>query len=44
MRTLVESLKRLYAKGKVTIEKLQGMVADGTITEAEFEYIVGDIL
>jgi hypothetical protein len=42
MRTLVESLKRLYKKGKVTKEKLQSMVEEGTITEAEYEYITGE--
>ncbi len=41
MRTLVESLKRLYAKGKVTAERLEGMVEAGTITQAEFDYITG---
>jgi len=42
MRTLVESLKRLYKKGKVTKEKLQNMVDEGTITEIEYEYITGE--
>ena len=42
MRTLVESLKRLYKKGKVTKEKLQSMVEEGTITEAEYKYITGE--
>lgn len=42
MRTLVESLKRLYAKGKVTKEKLLTMVQEGTITEAEYNYITGE--
>ena len=42
MRTLVESLKRLYKKGKVTKEKLQSMVDEGTITENEYEYITGE--
>ena len=42
MRTLVESLKRLYKKGKVTKKKLQSMVEEGTITEAEYEYITGE--
>ncbi len=42
MRTLVESLKRLYKKGKVTKEKLQNMVNEGTITEIEYEYITGE--
>ncbi len=41
MRTLVESLKRLYAKEKVTKKKLQEMVDAGTITQAEYDYIIG---
>lgn len=40
MRTLVESLKRLYQNGKVTIEKLQEMYNEGKITYPEYEYIV----
>ena len=39
MRTLVQSLKRLYQKGKVTIEKLQSMVEAGTITQEEFDSV-----
>lgn len=41
MRTLVESLKRLYKKGKVTKKKLQEMVDAGTITQEEYDYIIG---
>lgn len=37
--TLVESLKRLYQRGKVTDEKLQSMVEKETITQEEFNYI-----
>jgi len=37
--TLVESLRRLYKAGKVSIEKLQQMLAEGKITQAEFDYI-----
>ena len=40
MRTLVESLKRLYKKGKVTKKKLQEMVDAGTITQEEYDYII----
>ena len=40
MRTLVESLKRLYKANKVTKAKLESMVAAGTITQAEYEYII----
>ncbi len=41
MRTLVESLKRLYRKDKVTKKKLQEMVDAGTITQDEYNYIIG---
>ena len=40
MRTLVESLRRLYQNGKVTIEKLQEMYNQGKITFPEYEYII----
>jgi len=41
MRTLVESLKRLYTSDpqKVTIEKLDQMLLDGKITQEEYNYI-----
>lgn len=39
MRTLVESLKRLYEKSSVTDEKLANMLAEGKITEEELAYI-----
>ena len=39
MSTLVESLKRLYANGNVTDEKLAQMVADGKLTDEELTYI-----
>ena len=40
MGMLVESLKRLYAAGKVTSEKLESMVSEGKITQDEYSYIV----
>lgn len=40
MSTLVESLKRLYRAKRVTKAKLEAMVAAGTITQAEYEYII----
>lgn len=43
-RTLVESLKRLYSKGLVTKEMLDIRLANGVITEAEYEYIIGQLL
>ena len=39
MSTLVESLKRLYAAGRITIEKLDSMLADGKISQEEYDYI-----
>lgn len=39
MSTLVESLKRLYEKGKVTDEKLELMRTEGKITDEEKQYI-----
>lgn len=40
MSTLVESLKRLYEKGKVTDEKLAAMQTEGKITADEQQYII----
>jgi len=41
MRTLVESLKRLYSSDpkKVTLEKLDSMLLEGKITQEEYDYI-----
>ena len=41
MRDLVESLHRLYKNGKVTKEKIDTLLAEGKITEEEYEYIIG---
>ena len=40
MSTLVESLKRLYEKGKVTDEKLAAMQTEDKITSEEQQYII----
>lgn len=42
MRTLVESLKRLYEAGRLTREQIEARLERGTITQEEFEYIVGE--
>lgn len=42
MSTLVESLKRLYAKGTLSKEQIRERVVKGTITEAEYKYITGE--
>lgn len=41
-KTLVESLKRLYTKGKVSKDKLQESLQKGTITEEDYAYITGE--
>lgn len=42
MSTLVNSLKRLYEKGRLTKEQIRERVEKGTISEAEYEYIIGE--
>ena len=39
---LVDSLKRLYAAGKVTREQIEERVARGIISEKESQYIIGE--
>ena len=42
MRTLVESLKRLHDKSKLTREQVEERVAKGSISADEFQYITGE--
>lgn len=42
MRTLVESLKRLHTKGKLTREQVAERVAKGSISVDEFQHITGE--
>ncbi|RDY21451.1 XkdX family protein [Criibacterium bergeronii] len=42
MSTLVESLKRLYLRGRLTKEQIGKRVTKGTITETEYEYITDE--
>lgn len=39
---LVDSLKRLYAAGKLTKEQIRECVEKGTITEADYEAVTGE--
>lgn len=39
---LVNSLKRLYAAGRVTKEQIEERVERGTITEADYKEITGE--
>lgn len=42
MRTLVESLRRLYLSGRLTLEQIHERLEKGTITQEEYEYIIGE--
>lgn len=42
MSTLVESLKRLYDSGKITLEKVQQIYMKGSISRLEYDYIIGN--
>ena len=42
MRVFVESLRRLYRAGKVTLDQVKEYLADDKITTAEYDYIVAD--
>ena len=41
MSTLVESLKRLYEAGRLSLDQMKERVKKGTITEDEYKYITG---
>lgn len=40
MRTLVESLKRLYKSKRITDDRIAAMMEAGTITAEEMQYIL----
>jgi len=39
MRQFVQSLRRLYKAGRVTLDKIKEYLAKGTITPAEYDWI-----
>lgn len=41
MRTIAQSLKRLYDSGRLTLEQLEDRVEKGTITQEELNEIIG---
>lgn len=43
MRTLVDSLQRLYSLGKLTVEKLNNLLIDNKITQEEYDYIISTV-
>lgn len=44
MSTVAESIKRLYDAGKLTAEQIAARVVKGTITQDEYNEIVGTSL
>ena len=42
MRTLVESLKRLYEKDRLTKEQVAERVTKGSISADEYQHITGE--
>ena len=43
MRTLVDSLKRLYENNRLTKEQIIQMVESNKITSEEYNYIIGSV-
>lgn len=41
MRLLVESMRRLYLSGRLSLNEIKARIAAGKITSAEYDYIVG---
>ena len=41
MSTFAESLKRLYVAGKITLAKVESLLAAGKLDQGEYDYIVG---
>jgi hypothetical protein len=39
MSTFVQSLRRLYGQGKITLEKLDSMLAEGKLTQSQYDEI-----
>lgn len=39
MSQFVESLKRLYTSGKLSLDEIKALIAPGKITTAEYDYI-----
>ena len=42
MTILVESIKRLYKDGKVSLEKIKDLLKDKKITQEQYNYIVNE--
>lgn len=41
MSQFAQSIKRLYQSGRITLDKVKALVAEGKITPAEYDWIVG---
>ena len=43
MKTLVESLKRLFESGRLTKEQIAERVEKGSITKDDYIYVTGEV-
>ena len=41
MRVLVQSMRRLYLSGRLSLGEIKTRLASGKITSVEYDYIVG---
>lgn len=41
MSQFAQSIRRLYRSGRVSLDKVKSLLADGKITTAEYDWITG---
>lgn len=41
MSQFAQSIRRLYQSGRITLDKVKELVAEGKLTTAEYDWIVG---
>ena len=41
MSQFAQSIKRLYLTGRISLDKVKALVADGKLTTAEYDWITG---
>lgn len=41
MSQFAQSIKRLYLAGRITLDKVKALVAEGKLTTAEYDWITG---
>lgn len=41
MSQFAQSIKRLYQSGRINLDKVKALLADGKITVAEYDWMIG---